>query len=162
MNLSEKQNDQRFFRKCHSLYALCFALTKLGKGQARGRWESSRACSVLCPYFKKITRYRTEVEKKFGTTAAHRVSTQPWEIQAPSVPELGMNLAYIYLACFLFTVPTKGTNPRAVTARTPHCGSSAEVLSQIWGKHCIYQLKQQELAALWFLEARLDNHSRFS
>lgn len=71
-------------------------------------------------------RYRTEVEQEFGTTAAHKVSTQPSEIQVASAPELVMNLACIYSSCFLFTVPSERTNPGAVTARTPHCGSSAE------------------------------------
>lgn len=56
-----------------------------------------------------------------GWTAVwyHRVSIQPWEIQAASVPELVVNLACIYLAHFLFTVPPERTNPQAVTTRTP-------------------------------------------
>lgn len=95
-----------------------FAWTKLGKGQGRGRWESSRGCSSL--YLKK----NNEIQK-FGTTAAHKVSTQPWEIQTASVLEPVMDLAWIYL-CFPVTVPSERTNPGAVTARTQHCGSSAE------------------------------------
>lgn len=101
MNLSKKQNDQQFSRKFHSLY---FTWTKLGKGQARGKWESSRGCSRLCPYLKKNQKIQDR-----GWTAVwyHRVSIQPWEIQAASVPELVVNLACIYLAHFLFTVPQK-------------------------------------------------------
>lgn len=68
--------------------------------------EQQSLFQALSLFKKKITRYRTEVEHKSGTTAAHRVSTQPREIQAASVPELGINLACIYLAFFLFTVPT--------------------------------------------------------